>query len=153
MKGCRMKTKITIGLLCIALILAWTSAAHTQTVAPAPKVQLPNGEAVWDLSGDWDAFVENYGPWVRYGIYPNVYRITQTGNTFNAIRLKNNPPPSPGRAGSPSLRGELDKNGFKQVWIVDSGGFPWESKGQIGADGKKIVIDNGSNIRYTLTRP
>ncbi len=94
-----MKTKIVIGLLAVAAILAWTSVAGAQTAPATPKVQLPSGETVWDLNGDWDAFCENLGPMARFGIYPNVYRITQTGSTFSAIRLKDTPPPASGRAG------------------------------------------------------
>jgi hypothetical protein len=106
---------------------------------------------VWDLSGDWDAFVENYGGQARFGIYPQVFRITQTGNTFTAIRLKDNPSPSPGRAGSPCLRGEVGPNGFTAVSMISGGGDPRPSQGQISENGKKIVIDSGMN-RVTLTR-
>ncbi len=147
-----MRTKIAIGLLTVAATLAWTGMAGAQTAPPTPKLQLPSGETVWDLSGDWDAFLENYGSHARFGIYTNVFRITQTGNTFNAIRLKNNPPPSPGRAGSPSLRGELETNEFKAVWLIHSGGDSWPSKGQISEEGKKIVIDDGITARVSLTR-
>jgi hypothetical protein len=80
-----------------------------------------------------------------------VFRITQTGSTFSAVRTKNNPPPSSGGTGSPSLRGELEKNGFKEVWGIDSGGIPWTGKGQISDDGKKIVIETVA-YRLTLTR-
>lgn len=148
-----MKTKIVIALFCIAAILAWTGMAGAQTAPPTPKVQLPNGETVWDLNGDWEALIENYGPQAGDGTYPNVFRITQTGSTFNAIRLKDNPPPSVGRAGSPSLRGELDKNGFTRVELVAGRGAISPGKGQISEDGKKIVIDNGRDIKVTLTRP
>jgi hypothetical protein len=149
-----MKAKVVIWLLCIAAVLAWTGMAAAQTSPTTPKVQLPSGEMVWDLSGDWDAFVENYGDYARFGMYPQVYRITHTttASTFTGIRVKYNPSPSTGRAGSPSLRGELDKNGFKDVWTIDGSGQPWPSKGQISEDGKKIVIDNEQNGRVTLTR-
>jgi Lipocalin-like domain len=147
-----MRTKIVIGLMCIAAILVWTGVAGAQAATPAPKVQLPGGETVWDLSGDWDTFNENYGTWARYGTYPNVYRITQTGSTFSAIRLKNNPPPSVGQAGSPSLQGELDKNGFKRVEIVGGAGEILPCKGQISEDGKKIIIDDGVKAKVTLSR-
>jgi hypothetical protein len=100
-----MKTKSAIGLLCAAAVLAWTGMASAQAAPPTPKLQLPSGETVWDLNGDWDAFLENFGAKARYGIYPHVFRITQTGSEFSAIRLKDNPPPSPGRAGNPTLRG------------------------------------------------
>jgi len=97
-----MKTKILIGLLCLVAVLAWMGIAGAQTATPAPKVQLPSGETVWDLSGDWDTLNENYGSFVMYGTYPNVYRITQTGSAFSAVRLKDTPPPATGRAGTPS---------------------------------------------------
>ena len=148
-----MKTKIVIALFCIAAILAWTGIAGAQTATPAPKVQLPNGETVWDLSGDWDAFVENLGPMEGYGTYRNVYRITQTGSAFSAIRLKAMPPPGTGQAGGPSVRGELAGNGFKRVEIVTGTGIPAPCKGQISEDGKKIVLDDGWSVRKTLTRP
>ena len=144
-----MKTKI--GLLCIAVVLAWTGMAVAQSAPATPKVQLPSGETVWDLNGDWDAFVQNLGVSARYGINPNVYRITQTGNTFTGIRLKTNPPPSLARAGTPSLRGELGKNGFKEVYVIDSAGESILSKGQISEDGKKIVIEHPL-AKVTLTR-
>jgi dienelactone hydrolase len=132
--------------------------------ASAPKVQLPSGEAVWDLSGDWDALIENYGPGTRDGTGPNVYRITQAGSAFRAIRTKDDSLLTKevtehghapwGRAGSPSLQGELETAGFKHVQIVfGSGGRVLPSTGHISEDGKKMVIDNELYIRVTLTRP
>ena len=147
-----MRTKIVIGLLTVAAILGWTGVVGAQTAPPTPKVQLPSGDTVWDLSGDWDTFHENFGEKVRFGNYPNAFRITQTGSEFKAIRLRDNPPPSVARAGSLSLQGEVDTNGFKRVDIVTGQGIISPSKGQIAADGKKIVIDNGATIRVTLTR-
>jgi hypothetical protein len=122
--------------------------------APAiPKVQLPNGETVWDLSGDWEAFVENYGPNKWAGTYSNVYRITQTGRAFQASRLRDTPPPMAGKAGSLSLQGDLEGIGFKRVAIVVGSGDALLSKGHISEDGRKIVIDDGFMITVTLTRP
>ena len=34
---------------------------RVQAAPATPKVQLPNGETVWDLSGNWETFIENYG--------------------------------------------------------------------------------------------
>ncbi len=146
-----MKPKIVIALLCIAVTLIWMERAGAQAAPATPKLQLPTGETVWDLSGDWDAFIENYGPWAHTGIHSNVYRITQNGNTFTSIRVKSLPYPSYARAGSRSLRGELDKDGCKEVWLIDASGDDWPSKGQISADGKKIVIEM-ERARVTLTR-
>ena len=147
-----MKTKIVIALFCIAAILAWTGMAAAQTAPATPKLQLPSGEMVWDLSGDWDAFVENYGPAARFGIFPTMWRITQTGNAVTAIRLKDSPPPGVGRAGGPSLQGELETTGFKRVELVGGTGVLSPSKGNISEDGKKIIINNERNQRVTLTR-
>ena len=147
-----MQTKSVIGLLCVAAVLAWTCVACAPTATTASKVQLPSGETVWDLSGDWDAFVENYGPAARFGIFPTVWRITQTGNAVTAIRLKNSPPPGMGRAGGPGLQGELETTGFKHVELVGGTGVLSPSKGNISEDGKKIVINNERNQRVTLTR-
>jgi len=85
----------------------------------SPKVQLPSGETVWDLSGDWEAFIENYGPIKAAGTYPNVYRITQTGSAFQAIRLRDTPD-GYGKAGSLSLQGELEGMG-SSAWQSCSG--------------------------------
>jgi len=110
-----MNTKIGIGLLAVAAVIAWTGIAGAQAAPPAPKMQLPSEVAMWDLSEDWDIIVENLEKWAQDGTYPNVFRITQTGRAFSAIRLRDNPPPSRELAGTPSLQGELEKTGFKSV--------------------------------------
>ena len=50
-------------------------------------ITLPSGEVVCDLNGEWDAFVENYGPSASAGSYPQRLKITQTGSSFVAIRM------------------------------------------------------------------
>ena len=49
-----MKMRITVWLMIAVAVLAWTGVAGAQAVPATPKVQLPNGETVWDLSGDWE---------------------------------------------------------------------------------------------------
>jgi len=56
-----MRPKIVIGLLCIAAVLSWAGMAGAQTAPPAPRVQLPNGETVWNLEGLWEVVIENCG--------------------------------------------------------------------------------------------
>ncbi len=148
-----MKAKVVIALLCTASVLAWSDIAGAQAAPTTPKVQLPSGETVWDLNGDWEAFMENYGLNKASGSYPNVYRIMQTGSAFQAIRLRDTPPTAPGKAGSLSLQGELEGNGFKRVAIVLTSGDVLPSKGHIAEDGKKIIVDDGFMARVTLTRP
>jgi hypothetical protein len=138
---------------------------HQQILEAAkPKgVTEDTAATVANLAGDWEAQIENYGPAARDGTGTNVYRITQTGSAFQAIRTKDDPRltqeatehgHSPwGRAGSLSLQGEVEKTGFKHVQIVfGSGGRIVPSQGSIGPDGTQIVIDNGSFARVTLTR-
>jgi hypothetical protein len=137
----------------IWVISIWVlGAASAQAATPGPMVTLPSGETVWDLTGDWDALTEHFGPNVSLGTYINVHRFTQTGRVFSAIRLKDNPPPAPGEAGNPVWRGEMDKGGFKRVEMISSQGSVSPIKGQISEDGKKIVIDDGWSIKVTLTR-
>lgn len=147
-----MRIKIVVGLMAVAACLTWTEMTCAQTATPTPTLRLPSGESVWNLNGDWDASIENYGEKAYNGTYPNVFRITQTGSSFSAIRLRDNPPPSVARSGSTSLQGELDRNGFKRVEIVTGQGSKSPSKGLISTDGRKIDIDNGSTIRLKLTR-
>ncbi len=148
-----MKIKLVIGLLTIAAVLAWTGMAGTQAAPAPPKVQLPSGETVWDLRGEWEALIENYGPWTQFGTYRNVYGIEQEGNAFTAFRLKDGPPPGREVAESPSLQGELEQSGFKRVEILYGRANVSPSTGSISADGKQIVIDNGRYVRVTLTKP
>ncbi len=66
-----------------------------------------------------------------------MYRITQTGSAFEAIRPQDTPPPSTGKAGSLSLQGELEADGFTRVAIVVGSGDVLLSQGQISKDGKE----------------
>jgi hypothetical protein len=107
---------------------------------------LPNDDVIWDLNGEWDTFVENYG--TTGSKYPQSNKIKQTGSSFVAIRMMDDPYH---KKGSQSLQGEIDKNGIMKVMIFAFKG-PEESKGQISNDGNKIVIDDGKTRRLTLTR-
>lgn len=126
-------------------IFAWIGLAQAQEVK---TVKSPNGEEVVDISGEWDAQIENYGPWSEYGKYTNIIKITLEGNSFVGIRMKSDTWHSPG---SESMRGELDKDGIKKVQIM-SGLGPLDAKGQISEDGNKIIIDDGEKTRSILIR-
>lgn len=79
-----MRPKITIGLPTVAAVLACTRIAGAQAATPAPKMQLPSGEAEWRLEGLWETANENYGEYAQYGSYPNVYQTRQNGSAFSA---------------------------------------------------------------------
>jgi hypothetical protein len=142
-----MVKKTFLVLICFIGLIIFISTLHGQGLKKT--ITLPNGEVVCDLNGEWDVFVENYGPRSEFGSYPSVYKITQQGSSFMAIRMIQTPSLTP--VGSTAIRGELDKSGFKKVQMIT----PMESsdcKGQISEDGNKMIIDNGENARVTLTR-
>ena len=141
-----MIRKTFVVLLCSVGLIIFISTLHGQ--GSKKTITLPSGEVVWDLNGEWDAFVENYGPSISSGSYPQIEKITQTGSSFIAIRMIDDPW---NQKGSQSLQGELDKSGIKKVTILARSG-PIEAKGQISDDGNKIIIDDGYKARLTLTR-
>jgi hypothetical protein len=141
-----MLKKTFLVLICFMSLIIFISTLHGQGSKKA--ITLPSGEVVWDLNGEWDVFIENYGPWSQYGSYPQIVKITQTGSSFVGIRMIEQPwMPK----GSEAIRGELDKSGFKKVQIM-SGEGPLDAKGQISEDGNKMIIDDGEKARGTYTR-
>ena len=111
-------------------------------------VTLSNGEVVYDLNGEWNSFVEAYGPWSGFGTHRNIIKITQTGSSLVGILMMDDMYYSKGWV---SIRAELDKSGFKKVEVMTNLGT-LDSKGQISDDGNKILIDDGEKRRMTLTR-
>ena len=115
-------------------------------------VTLPSGEVVLDMSGEWDVLYEPYGPsaWVK--IPPNIVLITQQGNTFTAVQqIDGEKLPK----GTEIIKGELDKDGFKEVqqYHAPYGVFIWiPCKGEISEDGNKVVVDDGERFKTTITR-
>jgi len=140
-----MVKKTFLVLICLISLIIFVSILHGQD---SKKITLPNGDVVWDINGEWDVWVENYGPSAHAGSYRQIVKITQTGGSFVAIRMIDD---SFNQKGGKQLQGELDKSGIKQVTNFSAIG-PFEAKGQISDDGKKIVIDNGIRHKFTLTR-
>lgn len=146
-----MKKKAIAWAICFVVLLAWTGLASAQTEA-MKTVKLPNGEEVCDLTGEWDALIENYGVAAIYGTYTNVVKITQEGNSFRGVRLKDNPPDSPAPAGSEFVHGEIDKDGFKKVELVSGSGAKFPGKGQIVENGNKMIVDCPQRVIVSFTR-
>jgi hypothetical protein len=143
-----MVKKTFLVLICFIGLIIFVSTLHGQ--GSKKTITLPSGEVIWDLNGEWDVFFEHYGSHPFPGTYPQIFRITQTGSSFVAIRMIDDPY---NFKGSQSLQGELDKSGIKKVTIVGAlGSMVTEAKGQISDDGNKIVIDDGKERRVTLTR-
>jgi hypothetical protein len=157
-----MKKMLLIWTVCLVALVAWTVLAFAQTAKPATMktVKLSNGQEVFDISGEWDAYVENLNAFSMYGAYQQVFKITLEGNSFTGIRLKDNPPQSPAKAGSPCMQGEVDKNGIKKLEIITGGGHRLPAVFKISENGNKIDIDGFDSelptrsqlVRLTLIR-
>ena len=133
-------------LMCFMSIIAFTSTAHAQS--SKKTITLPNGEVVWDLNGEWDVLVENYGRLSRGGSYPQLAKATQTGGSFVAIRMRDDEFHT---KGSEQLRGELGKDGFKKIQIMSAHGA-LDAKSEISDDGNKMTFDSADMTRLTYIR-
>ena len=143
-----MLKKIFALLVCFIGLTIFISILHCQ--GSVNTITLPSGEVVWDLNGEWDVFIEPYGPWISAGSFKRIYKITQDGSSFVAIRTTDD---SFNPKGSKALQGELDKSGIKKVQILTSvSPDPIDAKGQVSEDGNKIIIDDGKKVRATYTR-
>jgi hypothetical protein len=146
-----MKRRITILAVCFAVLFAWAGLVFAQTAKPASMktVKLPNGEEVCDLTGEWDALIENYGEWEKFGSYQNVIKMTLVGNSFRGIRLLDNGPGRP--PNSMIVEIDSEKNGFKQVMLFTGAG-PRPCSGKLSEDGNKIFLDFENKAKLTMTR-
>lgn len=149
-----MIRKLAIWMVCFVAIIAWAGLPFAQTAKPAAMkiIKLQSGEEVFDISGEWDVAVEHYDSWADKGTFPQLYKITQEGTSFTAIRLKDSPPPTTGKAGAKCMQGEVDKNGVKKIEVISGGGLILASNCKISEDGNKINIDVPQKLRLTLIR-
>ena len=71
-----MKRRITIWAVCFVALIAWTGLAFSQTAKPGAikTVKLPNGQEVFDISGEWDVLIEHYGVFAQFGTHSNVLK-------------------------------------------------------------------------------
>jgi len=141
-----MTKKIFSVLICVIGLIIFVPTLHAQ--GSKKTITLPSGEVVWDFNGEWDVYVENYGPSIGSGSYPQIWEITQKGSSFIARRMIDDPW---NQKGSLSCKGELDKSGIKKVKIIGAIGV-LGANGKISDDGNKIVIDDGYRARVTATR-
>ena len=141
-----MVKKMFLMLICFISLTIFISTLHGQ--GSKKTITLPSGEVIWDLNGEWDTFVDNYGPFNK-DKYMVINKITQTGSSFVAIRMMDDPWSF---KGSQSLQGEIDKSGIKKVTLTGGNYVSAEIKGQISDDGNQIKIDDVLHTRWTLTR-
>jgi hypothetical protein len=103
---------------------------------------------ILDISGEWDAFIQQYGNWPG-GEWEQKISITQDGSTFEGLRSMDT-----GRMqkGSVLVKGELYKGGLKNVYIGSGWGMLMTGT-QITEGGDKIEIDAWDKVRVYLKRP
>ena len=152
-----MKKTSIASVLVFALLVAFTSVAIAQMAEKGWKktVTLPSGEVILDMSGEWDVLYEFYGIFSWVETCTDILTITQEGTTFTAVKKIGTiwvP------KGVESIKGELDKDGFKAVYsyigaAAMDGSFTWElCKWKISGDGNKINLDCGERAKSTLSR-
>jgi hypothetical protein len=149
-----MKIRLSIWVMFIAAVIGLIGRADAQSPKPGAlkTITLETGEVVPDLTGEWDAVIENYGVgMVKHtrGTFKNIIRISQEGSVFRGIRLE---PEGKRGKGSMFMQGELDKNGFKAVYYVDLAARLLPCTGEIREGGTELKIDEGYVVRATLTR-
>ncbi len=67
-----MRKMLLIGAVCFVALIVWTGLTFAQATKPAAMktIKLPNGQDVFDISGEWDVLVENYDAFSHFGTYP-----------------------------------------------------------------------------------
>ena len=138
---------VLLALLLVTAFFVYVSQAQMPQKGSKNTMTLPNGDVIWDLNGEWDARVENYGSWSSFGSYSSAVKMTQTGSYFEGVRTVG----GHSIGASETLQGELDKNGFNWVQINTMAG-PLDGKVHMSEDGNKMVIDDGVKARVTYTR-
>ena len=140
----------------VILIIAFVLVAcgeQTEPLKPLDKgmpntVILSNGEVVYKIDGEWNVVAKGH----PMGEWENVYKISQDGNKFVGIRLKDG---EAGFKGTETIKGELEKNGFKSLSVKTSleGWKPATAK--ISENCNKIVYKakvRGHGLEITTTR-
>ena len=146
-----MKKTSIASVLVFVLLVAFASVAIAQKAEKdwEKTVTLPSGEVILDMSGEWDVVCEYYGRCSGLKPHYDILTITQEGNTFTAVKqIGSQWVPK----GEETIKGELDKDGFKEVQAY-SAGMGWTPcMWEISENGNKIVIEDGRCASATLTR-
>jgi len=150
--------KRIIVVLIIGLVLV-ACGEQTEPLMPLDKgapntVTLSNGEVVYKLDGEWSCvFKPSLADKAE-----DIIKIAQDGNTFVGIYINGNQYKS---AGDGAIKGELEKNGFKSVYVNAARVHSGEAKGWKPATGKisencnKIITNvkvEGINQKLSLNR-
>jgi len=152
-----MKNTSIKPVLVFVFLIAFASIVTAQMSEKGWKktVTLSSGEVILDMSGEWDELGVGYGIFSWLEGSPEILTITQEGNTFIAVKqIGSKWVPK----GAETIKGELDKDGFKVVYSFIAsramdGSFDWEEcKWEISEKGNKVDLDCGERLKTTLIR-
>ena len=144
----------------VILIIGFIFAAcgeQTEPLMPLDKgapntVTLSNDEVVYKLDGEWSGVFNSS----RHTKEEDIIKISQDGNTFVGVYKTGHKYKS---AGDGAIKGELEKNGFKSVYVntvsIDSGNEWKPATGKISENCNKIITNvkvQGLNQKLTLNR-
>ena len=149
----RISVILIIGLVLVAC------GEQTEPLMPLDKgapntVTLSNGEVVYKLDGEWSCVLKV----PMEGKFEDIIKISQDGNTFVGIYINGHAYMSEGEG---AIKGELEKNGFKSVYVNAGPEFFGDPQGWKPATGKisencnKIITNakvEGVNLKLTLNR-
>jgi len=143
--------KIMIALIfCFVLPAAYAQMDNPLKQGMPNTVTLSNGDVVYDLNGEWNAFLE-IG---MYGTNRDILKIEQEGKNFVGTKLIGNEFSS---KGTELIKGVLEKDRFKSIFGLGRGVGYADSTGEISENGNKIIIkipveSEGFTVIVKLTR-
>jgi hypothetical protein len=159
-----MKASAIVMVLAIALLFACDQDPLNPSGEKAweKTVTLPSGDVILDISGEWDAREKYYGSLITNQDHVSVSKITQEGTKFSGVeKISNENPARSLPKGAETIRGELDKDGFKEVYLymwdkdvnIWNPTWVWEPcSWEISKDGLTVFFDCGERAKVTLTR-
>jgi len=126
----------------VVLIIAFVLVAcgeQTEPLKPLDKgmpntVILSNGEVVYKIDGEWNV-VTKVTKTFHGGEWEYVMKISQDGDKFVGTRLKEG---EYAPEGNETIKGELEKNGFKSLSVKSSEGWK-PATAEISENCNKIV--------------
>jgi hypothetical protein len=147
----RISVILIIGLVLVAC------GEKTEPLMPLDKgapntVTLSNGDVVYKLDGEWSGVLKV----PMEGKHEDIIKISQDGNTFAGIYVNGHKYMSEGEG---AIKGELEKNGFKSVYLNIRSPFgtkEWKpATVKISENCNKIITNakmEGVNFKLTLNR-
>jgi hypothetical protein len=124
----------------ISLVIIGHSLGNSEELICKKTIALSSGEAVCDLSGEWNYEFVSRGD-MRAHIGPgfiDVITISQQGNSFTGIRNRGSDYAPKGQV---ALEGKIDKNGITKFLHTATPLSSGSCKANLSKDGNKIECE------------